>query len=300
MEESTDLPDINDLMFPKDPGPQLNEYELVTMPPRLPRTYSKFALKGQPLSGYRTGDSFYYKEYKEQKVKLNTRAIVCVLLATFLLSCLIVAVLYGANPAPFTPPALTYDHTMVGVSLPTGPLCSFTRNCTKYCDTVYLEHLTGCCWGCGIADTCSFPVTVNWTDVLPKVGRLRVWLFVTLDGNFFFQSGNAPIVTNSSGSAIVGDGCFGEIGHPMILISCLSDQNLENLSYEGFPASHCYSTFGICATSGDALVDPLTSCLPDSQWLGNTYLNSWPGPLFSPASAIKPFLMGILLLALWM
>jgi len=276
-----------------------NEYEMVVMGPKLERTYSKFALKGQPLSGYRTGDSFYYKEFKDEKIKINTRALACVIIVSFLLSCLIVAVLYGANPVPFTPAAVVYNHNMVNLELTVGPGCRYTRNCTTYCDTVYLEHLTGCCWGCGIADTCSFPVTVNWTNVEIGKARLRIWLFATLDGNFFFQSGYAPVVANTTGYGIVGDGCFGETGHPMILIACLSDLALDNFASEGFPAGHCLSTYGICTVSGGALVDPLTPCLPNSQWIANTYVNSWPGPLYSAASGNKPYILTILGVIIW-
>jgi hypothetical protein len=272
-----------------NPAPS-NEYEMVVRGPKLERTFSKFALKGQPLSGYRTGDSFYYKEFKEVKVKVNSRALVAVIITAFLLSCLIVAVLYGANTTTFVGTVTTYNHSMVNLLLPVGPTCSFSRNCTKTCDTIYLEHLTGCCWGCGIADTCSFPVIVNWTNVPEFAYRVRIFLFVTLDGTNFFQSGNGPIVVNSTGSAIVGDGCFGEIGHPMILVACLTSNDETDASYVGFPASHCISSFGICAVSGGAFIKSLSYCLPDNEWTGNTYINSWPGPLYGAGSSLLPYM----------
>jgi len=271
------------------------EYIKVVAGPRLQRTTSKFALKGKPLSGYRTGDIFYYKEFREEKVKVNGRAIVCVILSILLMSCIIVAVLYGANPN-LIPASPVYNHSFLNISLSAGPICRYTRNCTTYCDTVYLEHLTGCCWGCGIADTCSFPVTVMWSGVNALTARLRVWLFVTLDGNFFFQSGYAPIVVNNTGSSIIGDSCLGEVGHPLILVACLSEQNLENSATQGFPASSCLSSYGICAVTGDALVPPLTPCLADGTWAGNQYTTSWPGALYSAASGISPWSLGTLLL----
>jgi len=280
------------------PEPINNEYEMVVKGPKLERTFSKFALKGKPLSGYRTGDSFYYKEYKEVKINVNSRALIAVVLTAFLLSCLIVAVLYGANTSTFVAAAVTYNHSMVNVLLPVGPVCGFARNCTKTCDTIYIEHLTGCCWGCGIADICSFPVIVNWTSI-PQLGyRVRVFLFVSLDGTNFFQSGNAPIVVNSTGYGIVGDGCFGEIGHPMILVACLTANDETDQSYAGFPASHCMSSFGICTVSGDAFVKPLSYCLPDNEWVGNTYINSWPGPRFGAASSLIPYLWSSLFLSI--
>jgi len=273
-----------------------NEYEMVVRGPKLERTFSKFALKGQPLSGYRTGDSFYYKEFKEVKVKVNNRALFGVIGVAFLLSCLIVAVLYGANTTTFVGVQLTYNHSMVNVLLPVGPACTFTRNCTKTCDTITLEHLTGCCWGCGIADTCSFPVIVNWTSVPQFAYRVRVFLFVSLDGQTFFQSGNAPIVVNSTGYGIVGDGCFGEIGHPMILVACLTANDETDKSYSGFPASHCLSTFGICAVSGDAFITPLGQCNPtDNTWKGNQNINSWITPLYGSASSLFPYMWTIFL-----
>jgi len=177
-----------------------------------------------------------------------------------------------------------------------SPNCVYTRNCTKSCDTVYIEHLTGCCWGCGIADVCSFPVSVNWTNVVIYELRQRIWLFVSLDGHYFFQSGYAPIVTNNTGSDTIGDGCYGEIGHSVLLVACLSDQDLENKAYEGFPASRCNSTFGYCTVSGDALIDPLNVCQPDHTWIGNTYSTVWAGPLYSFGGKNQPItiLLGLI------
>jgi len=236
----------------------------------LDRTLSKFPLKGVPLSGYRTGDSFYYTERIAGKSKFNTKVLVTGGILTFFLACIIFAVVFGANPQTFQTKSSTFNHNMVEVYYE-SPACLFVRNCTKNCDTLYLEHLTGCCWGCGIADICSFPVVVNWTDVVIYELRQRIWLFVSLDGHYFFQSGYAPIVGNVTGSAVIADGCFGEIGHAVLFVACLSDLNLENAGFEGFPASRCNSTFGVCGISGGALLKGLNVCQPDNTWIGNTY-----------------------------
>jgi len=159
-----------------------------------------------------------------------------------------------------------------------------------------MEMFAVFCSGCGLKDVCNFPVTLNWTDVERYQLRQRVWLFASLDGHYFFQTGWAPIVENVTGSAVVNDGCFGEPGFPMVLVACLSDRNLQDSSFEGFPVKSCNSTWGLCVTSESALVDSLDVCLADGEWEGNTYIYSWDGPGYSKASSIRCNLLCLLLL----
>lgn len=63
---------------------------------------------------------------------------------------------------------------------------------------------------------------MSWENVTALGSSQRIWILASLDGHFFFQSGwvnflhiffvnekKGAYVANSSGSAIVTDGCFG-------------------------------------------------------------------------------------------
>eukprot|EP01118_Nematostelium_gracile_P015614 TRINITY_DN6291_c0_g1_i1.p1 TRINITY_DN6291_c0_g1~~TRINITY_DN6291_c0_g1_i1.p1 ORF type:complete len:277 (-),score=58.37 TRINITY_DN6291_c0_g1_i1:30-860(-) len=246
-------------------------------------------VRSTPLDGYRTQDSWYYKAEEHKKNHVNTRALGCGLFMLFILALVIIAVMWGSDSTKggTTTKKKDYNHDMVHVSIPGGVGgCSFARECTKECTTVDIEHQIGCCTGCGLANTCSFPVQVNWNNVEQYELRQRIWLLVSLDGDYWFQSGWGALVSNTSGNATVTNGCFGEAGRPLIMVGCLSDLSLQDKGFLGFPDKQCNSTYGICTASNGILVNNLNPCQPDSTWIGNTYIKKWEGKRFSSSTQL--------------
>jgi hypothetical protein len=244
-------------------------------------------VRSTPLDGYRTQDSWYYKAEEHKKNHVNTRALGCGLFMLFVLALVIIAVMWGSDSTKGNGPKKpkTYDHDMIRVSLEEDiAMCSFTRECTKECTSIEIEHQIGCCSGCGLPNTCSFPVQIGWNNVEQYELRQRAWLLVSLDGHYWFQSGYGALVSNSTGTANITNGCFGEAGRPLIVVGCLSDLELQDKSFDGFPDKQCNSTYGICTASNGILINNLDSCTPDSQWIGNTYIKKWEGKRFSASS----------------
>jgi len=234
-----------------------------------------------PLHGYKTNDTWWRKPDEEHHITINTKVLGCGSVLLLLLIGVIVAVVWGADTgkvAAFVP----FDHTKVRVSAP-KTACTIARNCTSTCGSIAVEHALGCCSGCGIPQTCNFPVTMTWNNVPSLGGRQRIWLFVSLDGHYFFQSGFAPYITNTSGTYTIQDGCFGDPGFAIILVGCLTQLNLQDLAFEGFPAHRCNSTWGLCTATQGILVQNLDVACTSDQWKGNFYINSWDGPLYSGA-----------------
>jgi len=236
---------------------------------------------GSPLAGYKTNDIFWRKPDEEHQIRINTKVLGCGTLSVILLAGVIAAVVWGTGTTK-TVVHIDYDHSKVRVST-SKTLCSYARNCTPECDNIQAEHALGCCTGCGLPDTCSFSVNVSWYNVPALAGPQRVWLFATLDGHYFFQSGFAPYITNNTGSYTIQDGCFGQPGNPIILVACLTTKDLQDKSFEGFPDQRCNSTWGLCTASQNILIQPLQDYCIGTQWQGNFFIQTWDGPRYASA-----------------
>jgi len=241
-----------------------------------------------PLSGFKTNDIWYHKVTDVRPVRINTKVIGCGGIFILLTAGVIAAAVWGSDSQKNkTVKIFTHDNVRV---LPTTTKCGFKRNCTAECtENIILEHEIGCCSGCGLKNTCNFPVNISWYQVPLYDIRQRIWMFVTLDGHYFFHSGYAPFVTNATGWTIVGNGCFGDPGHAMVMVACLSDLNLQDLSFEGFPANSCNSTWGYCSASNGIYVENLGAC-KGTQWEGNFFVDTWNGPLYSNGNILSPLL----------
>jgi len=254
-----------------------------------------------PLDGYKTNDIWYHRPAEEKEMRINTRVLGCGVFAILFFAGVITAVVWGADSKNRTA-ALDYNHDRVRISVK-STTCSLKRNCSAECTNIQVEHLLGCCSGCGLATTCSFPVNVSWYNVKAIGKTQRVWIFASLDGHFWFQSGWGAYVTNTSGYSMVTNGCFGDPGYALILVACLSELNHQDKSFEGFPSHRCNSTWGICTSTQNVLIKPLDTC-NGALWYGNYNIKTWDttksGPEYNSAILNHPSMSLILLLALLM
>jgi len=245
------------------------------------------------LSFYRTNDVYWYKAPELHTVGLNYK-LLCFMASFFGALIIIVAVTISTIQA--RKDAVVYNHDKVRV-IPFGktltPTCRFLRNCTAAC-SIELEHEIGCCIGCGLTTDCNFDVSVAYQQVESLPARQRIWLFASTNGKGFFQTGFAPWITGSSGTALIQNGCFSAPSQQVILVACLSTNDLQNKAYDGFPADSCSSTYGVCVASNSIFNQPLDSCSNDL-WEGNKYTTSWDGPKFSGDVLLQPsfFLIAI-------
>jgi len=105
-------------------------------------------------------------------------------------------------------------------------------------------------------------------------------------------------VTNTSGSAIIGNGCYGDPGYAIILVACITELDMQDSSFYGFPSRRCNSSWGICTSTQNVLIQPLYVCNQGS-WLGNFNIESWDpasGPEYSMAGLRLPSMSLLLLL----
>jgi len=241
-----------------------------------------------PLSFYRTNDVFWYNPPNLHKDGLNYK-LLC-FMSSFL-GALIIIVVVTIFTIQARKDAVIYTHDKLRV-VPYGntfePHCRFVRNCTSapQC-SIELEHEIGCCIGCGLTTDCNFDTQIAWQNVESLPARQRIWLFVSTNGKGFFQTGFAPFVTNSSGSAIISNGCYSAPNQQVILVACLSTSDLQNKATDGFPADSCSSTYGICIKTNSVYNDRLDACIGQT-WIGNTYTDSWDGPKFNGDIMLQP------------
>jgi len=119
-------------------------------------------------------------------------------------------------------------------------------------------------------------------------------------------------VTNTSGTALVTNGCYGDPGYAIILVACLTENDLQDKTWEGFPAYSCNSTWGICTSTEDvliqrklsqsfSLIDAALDACKGNQWEGNFYIKTWDGPVYNTAGVHLPsFCLVTLLVAVLM
>lgn len=234
------------------------------------------------------------------------------------LAVVLVIILLAASCAVFLWPneRRAFDHTRVSVQVD-NTTCYGAWDCDN-CTTI--EQSRGCCRGCNPdvppLNACSFEVTMGYENVTSYSVPQRVWLFASLDGFNYYTTGYAPFVqtTNTSlpasGSATITDGCFGGPDNQIILVACLSDRNLKDLNFAGFPATQCNSTHGICVNSNNVAVQDIHECnmgewIPNnhtqawsSAWYGTTgdfiTLGSTASSLFNPLSSLSIVLIAVL------
>lgn len=206
-----------------------------------------------------------------------------------------------------------FDHSRVRIGpflYDNGTDCAFEYKCLPGC-TLELSREVGCCVGCPIGQAnrdqveppnCSFNVTVTWANVERLPWRQRIWLFTTIDGKYYYQTGFAPWIENSSnGSSIVPDGCFSRPYQQIALIACLSSEDLQDKSYKGFPVNKCNSTWGLCVATNGIYQDPLDVCTDEGEWEGNFFITEWKGPRAAGSTLSWNFLLILLsfLIANW-
>lgn len=240
------------------------------------------------LSFYRTNDVFWYNPPKLQKTGLNYKLLL--FMASFF-GALIIIVAVTISTIQNRKDAVTYNHDKVRLLPALGgvnPRCRFVRNCTTTpACTIELEHEIGCCIGCGLGTDCNFDTQVAWQQVEKLPARQRIWLFVSTNGKGFFQTGFAPWVTNTSGTATISNGCYSAPNQQIILVACLSTSDLQNKAYEGFPADSCTSTWGICIATNSIYNEALDACNGEL-WEGNNYKVTWDGPKYSGQDIVRP------------
>lgn len=244
-----------------------------------------------PLSFYRTNDVMWYEPPLTEKSKVNVKLLL--FMASFF-GALIIIVTVTIYTIQARKDFKIYDHDKVrlvpikGTVQTRNPTCQFIRNCTVACQgNIELEHEIGCCMGCGLNTDCNFDIQVIWQAVEEKPAPQRVWIFVSTNGEGFFQTGFAPYITNTSGQAVVGNGCFSAPNQQIILIACLSTNKLQDRSYEGFPADSCDSSFGICIATNGVYNEELEEC-SNGYWKANNYKTSWDGPKFNGGFLLQP------------
>jgi hypothetical protein len=223
----------------------------------------------------------------------------------------------GSNGVQFLPETPLYNHDMVSITLgSSGDKCQYVRSCLPYCESVEVEHQVGCCTGCGIPYNCNFNVTVHWKNVPAKKIPQFIWLLVTLDGSEFYQTGYAPAIgilqsldnsssisnnskidpsgTNSivnssatsNGEAVISDACFSTADQVIAIVACMSTSYMQDATFDGFPASECISSWGLCVATNNVFQDLPDFC-SDEQWIGNSYTSNWLGPIYSDASILS-------------
>jgi len=242
-----------------------------------------------PLSFYRTNDVFWYNAPNMQKDGFNWKMF---LFMAFFLGALIIIVIVTIFTIQAKKDAITYTHDKIrlvpymATPNPLEPHCRFIRNCTASC-SIELEHEIGCCIGCGLTTDCNFDTQIAWQQVEALPSRQRIWLFVSTNGKGFFQTGFAPYITNTSGTAIISNGCYSAPNQQIILVACLSTSDLQNKATDGFPADSCSSTFGICISTNGVWNLPLDAC-KGGVWEGNSYTTSWDGPKYNGDILLQP------------
>jgi len=252
-----------------------------------------------PMAGHKTNDSWR----AEDKASLHGRARYN--RKVIWLGIIFVIVGVGAVLGLFSKWLITqkkvekgiYDHSMVEIFSNPDPKCFFDYVCQPNCN-FDLSREVGCCRGCPIGQlngqkpqkgvlNCNFNVTVSWTNVTELSQRQRIWLFVSVDGIYFFQTGYGPYLQDGgNGSIVIPDGCYSFPNQQVLIVACLSALYLQDTTYLGFPAQKCNSTFGVCVSTNGVYAKSLDVCLPDGQWVGNNYITHWAGKLWSSSNSL--------------
>jgi hypothetical protein len=259
-------------------------------------SYLESEYKNKLLTDYKTNDLFYYGFSEKRKLsRINKRVVGCGIFLLIIIMAIIAAI-FALIPSSSTTANKIFDHSKVYVTL-SGPkpgICQYVRKCEEGCN-VYIEQQLGCCVGCAKLQTdpldndCNFNVTVGWFNVTAMSIRQRVYLFVSIDGQSWYQSGFAPPAISASelynselnntktipvnqsipqDFAIIPDGCFSVANQQIVLAACLSQYDLYDFSFSGFPAAYCNSFKGICVNTNDAIIKNTKYCV-DGNWIGN-------------------------------
>jgi len=185
-------------------------------------------------------------------------------------------------------------------------VCQYERKCTSDTCSLIIERQEGCCLGCPsrldnpLDDNCNFNVTVGWFNITELTIRQRVYLFASLDGEHFYQTGFAPPVVQKddtfglipvlhgnatvlenttisfANESVIPNACFSTANQEILLVGCLSPYALFDFSFKGFPAQYCTSFRGICYNTNNALISPMKGCVqvPGKdyfEWEGNRW-----------------------------
>jgi hypothetical protein len=213
------------------------------------------------------------------------------------------------------------DHTKVYIlpgsrleqKLGTAGKCQYERKCPDICVRT-IERQEGCCIGCPVRqedpldDNCNFNVTVGFKNITELDIRQRIYMFASLDGKTFFQTGFAPPVVKKediwtvivkedtdpldpsttvktkynetlsyANETVIPNACFSTANQPILLLACLSPYNLFDFSCKGVPAAYCTSFRGICYNTNNALLSPMEGCVETGlgyyEWEGNRWDN---------------------------
>jgi len=170
------------------------------------------------------------------------------------------------------------DNKLVRIEM-TSTQCIYTRSCEPLCDPLpAMEHKLGCCTGCRLQSDktgrdCSIPVKVKWEDVKKENAPQRVWIFASADCEIYYQTGYAPYVEGdsmlASGTDTVNNTCLSNGFQQMVVVACLSEEDLQDKKARDFPSKHCRSYWGKCIATNDVFQKDL-SCCTNGTWNGNS------------------------------
>jgi len=265
--------------------------------------YLEQEYKDTLLTSYKTNDIFYFNKDDRPKIgRVNKRVVGCGLFI-LLIICAIIATIFVLVPSTDSTDDVDFDHDMVYVRLgkKTPGVCQYARTCLKDCGRT-IERQQGCCLGCPtrqddpLDDNCNFNVSVGWNNVKALDLRQRVYLFASLDGNTFYQTGFAPPVVkkgaeyvvventnivlpngsyplvkeivNDPNESTVPNACFSTANQQVIVVACLSEYDLFDMAFDGFPGLWCNSFNGSCFNTNNAIVKDLDVC-EKGLWTGN-------------------------------
>mmetsp|Transcript_610 Transcript_610/g.2148 ORF Transcript_610/g.2148 Transcript_610/m.2148 type:complete len:409 (-) Transcript_610:40-1266(-) len=163
-----------------------------------------------------------------------------------------------------------YENSTLRVK-PTNSSCSYERSCPDYC-TEAVNEVVGCCKGCYLAaeGDCGLTVNVTYSHIPPSQSNeeiAKIYILVSNDGSFFWQTGWPVPVTNNreetlngTGSAQVTDGCYGPPAS-VVIVGCLSTYDLTAKTFDEFPLSACATYWGYCTHLNDVWVAGVEGCL---------------------------------------
>jgi len=281
--------------------------------------------KDKLLTSYKTNDIFYFGKDDRPKIgRVNKRVVGCGLFILLLMSA-IIATIFILVPSTNSEEDVKFDHNMVYVrlSLKNPGVCQYTRACLPDCPRT-IERQTGCCIGCPerlvdpLDDNCNFNVSVGWQNIKALDLRQRIYLFASLDGNTFFQTGYAPpVVTkkaeynlvvdpnnpvapdgtpnllkelvNLPNESTVPNTCLSTANQQVILVACLSQYDLFDKAFSGFPGTYCNSFNGSCINTNNAVVKDMDVC-KNGLWQGNKYnsKSQWDKEFSGHTALVKP------------
>ncbi len=201
------------------------------------------------LEDYYNNDLWNYQGPPETRfAKPNLKILACgIAVLLVMLTCVVLIFFFS-----FEEKVLNYDHNMVSIENPQDTNCELGQTCPTGCTPAVDEEI-GCCIGCGLETDCNIrPLTVEWTDVPITESQQRIYLLVTTDCSFYYQTGFGPFLeTTESGIAEINNACLSQPDKQIVIIACLSSMNLHDRTFNGFPVDYCNSTRGICVATND-------------------------------------------------